>query len=99
MDLAQIQILIVLSHSNKEFGFGPSNPNPWPKDQLLEKSKPEQFTLFLALLMEYVWSLRNKVVHGVAKSTMEKLGRDLHTKFFEHCALLAKLGNRSLPPV
>ena len=29
MDLAQIQILMVLSHPNKEFGFEPSNPNPW----------------------------------------------------------------------
>ena len=29
MDLTQIQILMILSHPNKEFGFGPSNPNPW----------------------------------------------------------------------
>jgi hypothetical protein len=27
MDLAQIHILMVLSHPNKEFGFRPSNPN------------------------------------------------------------------------
>ena len=29
MDLTQIQILMILSHPNKEFGFQLSNPNPW----------------------------------------------------------------------
>jgi hypothetical protein len=38
MDLAQIQILIVLNHLNKEFEFRPSNPNPSriSKAQILE---------------------------------------------------------------
>ena len=60
MDLAQIQILMVLSHPNKEFEFGPSNPNPWglihpiqtDKNELHFENRMHLYETYVAIIFE-----------------------------------------------
>jgi hypothetical protein len=61
-----------------------------PHDLFLDKSQQDQFTLYAALLIDYVWSLRNKVVHGGDKPNRDDLGRGLWNRFFEHWSMLSK---------
>ena len=48
-----------------------------PNDLFLDKLQKDKFTLFAALLMDYVWYLRNKIVHGGDKPSVDELGRGL----------------------
>ena len=61
-----------------------------PHDLFLDKSQYDQFTLYAALLIDYVWSLRNKVVHGGDKPNRDVLGRGLWNRFIEHWSMLSK---------
>uniref|UniRef100_A0A2N9G4J9 Reverse transcriptase zinc-binding domain-containing protein n=1 Tax=Fagus sylvatica TaxID=28930 RepID=A0A2N9G4J9_FAGSY len=61
-----------------------------PHDLFLDKSQQDQFTLYAALLIDYVWSLRNKVVHGGDKPNRDVLGRGLWNRFIEHWSMLSK---------
>ena len=61
-----------------------------PHDLFLDKLQQDQFTLYATLLIDYVWSLRNKVVHGGDKPNRDDLGRGLWNRFFEHWSMLSK---------
>ena len=61
-----------------------------PLDLFLDKSQQDQFTLYAALLIDYVWSLRNKVVHGGDKPNRDVLGRGLWNRFIKHWSMLSK---------
>ena len=52
MDLTKIQILMILSHPNKEFGFRLSNPNPWAQIHPIQTNH-----LFLMNYLEFIWRL------------------------------------------
>ena len=52
-----------------------------PNDLFLDKLQKDKFTLFAALLMDYVWYLRNKIVHGGDKPSVD-FGRGLQNRFF-----------------
>ena len=67
-----------------------------PNDQFLDKLH-QKFTLFAALLMEHVWSLRNKATHGGGKPNADEVGRGLQNRFFEHWPVMNRLVNSSTP--
>ena len=67
-----------------------------PNDQFLDKLH-QKFTLFAALLMEHVWSLRNKATHGGGKPNADEVGRGLQNRFFEHWSVMSRLVNSSTP--
>lgn len=69
-----------------------------PKDLMVEKTQQEKFTLYAALILEFVWQLRNKAVHEGIKPRKEELKRGVQRKFQEHWKVVSNKSNRSPPP-
>ena len=61
--------------------------NP-PQSFLADKEQGTQFTLYGALLLEYIWRLRNKVIHEEQVITIEDLQRGLNKVLVEHWAVM-----------